>query len=82
MNNFEIEDYYKHQPLFHGVFSKNELPKKLKRGAYVVNMDDSDSIKGGTHWIAIIYLNKTKFYFDSYGVMPPLLKQVKIVNNN
>ena len=29
--NFEIQKYYKNEPRFNGVFSRNNLPKKEKR---------------------------------------------------
>ena len=30
LTNFEIQKYYKNQPRFNGVFSRNNLPKKNK----------------------------------------------------
>ena len=38
--NFEIEKYYKNEPRFNGVFSRKNLPKKIKDGAYVINLDE------------------------------------------
>ena len=32
--NFEIQKYYQNEPRFNGVFSRNNLPKKIKDGAY------------------------------------------------
>ena len=37
---FEIQKYYKNEPRFNGVFSRNNLPKKIKDGAYVTNLDN------------------------------------------
>ena len=37
--NFEIIDYFKNEPRFNGVFSRNNLPKTIKKGAYVINID-------------------------------------------
>ena len=34
LNNFEIQKYYKNEPRFNGVFSRNNLFKKIKDGAY------------------------------------------------
>ena len=31
LTNFEIEKYYKNEPTFNGVFSRNNLPKKKKK---------------------------------------------------
>ena len=38
--NFEIQKYYKNEPRFNGVFSTDNLPKKIKDGAYVINLDE------------------------------------------
>ena len=32
LTNFEIQKYYKNEPRINGVFSKNNLPKKVKNG--------------------------------------------------
>ena len=37
--NFEIKKYYKNESRFNGVFSRNYLPKKIKDGAYVINLN-------------------------------------------
>ena len=39
LTNFEIQKYYQNEPRFNGVFSRNNLPKKIKDGAYVINLD-------------------------------------------
>ena len=38
--NFEIQNYYQNEPRFNGAFSRNNLPKKRKNGAYVINLDE------------------------------------------
>ena len=45
--NFEIQKYYENEPRFNGVFSRNNFPKTIKTGAYVVNFDEYVNI--GTH---------------------------------
>ena len=30
LTNFEIEKYYQDEPRFNGVYSRNNLPKKIK----------------------------------------------------
>ena len=40
LTNFEIQKYYKNEPRFNGVFSRNNLPKKIKDGAYIINLDE------------------------------------------
>ena len=71
LTNFEIQMYYQNKPRFNGlafneVYSRDNLPDKIKDGAYVINLDEySDT---GTHWIALYVNNKTVTYFDSFGV--------------
>ena len=40
LTNFEIQRYYENEQRFNGVFSRNNLPKKIKDGAYVINLDE------------------------------------------
>ena len=51
LTNFEIQKYYQNEPRFNGVYSRNNLPKKIKDGAYVINLDEYADV--GTHWIAL-----------------------------
>ena len=64
--NFEIQKYYKNEPRFNGVYSRDNLPK-IKDGAYVINLDEYSDI--GTHWVALyVQINNSVTYFDSFGV--------------
>ena len=67
-------EYYKNEPRFNGVYSRNNLPKTIKEGAYVINLDEYNDI--GTHWIAL-YVRNNCIYFDSFGVghIPNEIKQ-------
>ena len=66
LTNFEIQKYYKNEPRFYGVFSRNNLFEKLKDGAYIINLDEYADV--GTHWI-VLFCNRNKIvYFDSFGV--------------
>ena len=58
-------EYYKNEPRFNGVYSRNNLPKTIKKGAYIINLDEYNDI--GTHWIAL-YVSINCIYFDSFGV--------------
>ena len=40
--------------------------KKIKDGAYVINLDEYSDIR--THWNALYVLNDNVTYFDSFGV--------------
>ena len=66
LTNFEIQKYYKNEPRFNGVFSKNNLPKKVKNGVYVINLDEYADL--GTHWIALFCNRNEIVYFDSFDV--------------
>ena len=35
LTNIEISEYYKNEPRFNGVYSRNNLPNEIKNGAYV-----------------------------------------------
>ena len=66
LTNFEIQRNYQDESRFNRVFSINDLPKKVKDGAYVIKLDEYAYV--GTHWIAL-FCNKNEIvYFDSFGV--------------
>ena len=56
----------KNEPRFNGVYSRNNLPKIIKKGAYVINLDEYANI--GTHWIGVFVKPKYTVYFDNFGV--------------
>ena len=66
LTNFEIMKYYENESRFNGVYSRDNLPNKIKDGAYVINLDEYSDI--GTHWIALYVKNNDITYFDSFGV--------------
>ena len=77
--NFETRAYYQNEPRFIGVYSRDNLPDKIKYGAYIVNLDGHSDI--GTHWVALHVNNKTVTYFDSFGV-EDIPKEIKTFTNN
>ena len=66
LTNFEIQKYYKNEPRFNGVFSRNNLFKKIKEGAYIINLEKYANV--GTHWIALFCKKNKIVYFDSFGI--------------
>ena len=64
--NFEIQKYYQNEPRFNGVYSRNNLTKKIKGGAYVIYLDEYADV--GWHWIALFYSRSEKVYLNSFGV--------------
>ena len=71
--NFEIQTYYRNEPRFIGVYSRDNLPDKI------INLDEYSDI--GTHWIALYVNNKTVPYFDSSGI-EHIPKEIKNFTNN
>ena len=51
---------------FNGVYSRDNLPKTIKTGAYVINLDEYADV--GTHWIPLYVKNNEIIYFGSFGV--------------
>ena len=49
-----------------GVYSRNNLPNKIKKGPYVINLDGYENT--GTHWVSLFVKAKYTVYFDSFGV--------------
>ena len=64
--NFEISEYYKNEPRFNGVYSRNNLPKAIKKGTFVINLDEYENM--GTYWVALFVKPKYTVYFDSFGI--------------
>ena len=50
LTNIQIKRYYQNEPRFINVYSRDNLPNKIKDGAYVINLDEYSDI--GTPWIA------------------------------
>ena len=66
LSNFEIQEYYQNEPRFDGAYSRNNLPKKIKDGGYVINLDEYADV--GTHWVALFCKRIEIVFFDSFGV--------------
>ena len=66
LTNFEIQEYYQNKSRFNGIYSRNNLPNKIKDGAYVINLDQYPDI--GTHWVALYVKNNDVTSFDTFGV--------------
>ena len=73
--NFETQKYYKNERKFNGVFSRNNLPKKIKDGAYVINLDEYAD--AGTHWIALFCKKKMKLFISIVLMLNILLMKLK-----
>ena len=58
--------YYENESRFNGVYSRDNLPNKIKDGAYVINLDEYSDI--GTHWVALWRNINSVTYFDGFGL--------------
>ena len=65
LTNIEISKYYANEPRFNGVYSRNNLANKIKKGAYVINLDEYENT--GTHWVSLFVKPKFTVNFDSFG---------------
>ena len=66
LTNFEIQKYFQNEPRFNSFYSINNLPKKIKDGTYVINLDEYADVSA--HWIALLCRRSEIVYFDSFGV--------------
>ena len=77
--NIETNEYHINEPRFNGAYSRNNLPKKIKKGAYVINLDEYENT--GTHWIALFVKTNEAIYFDSF-VIEHIPKEInKFISN-
>ena len=80
LTNIEISEYYANEPRFNGVYSRNNLPNKIKKGAYIINLDEYENT--GTHWVSLFVKPKYTVYFDSFGVEHILKEINKFIGSN
>ena len=80
LTNIEISEYYKNEPRFNGVYSRNNLPKTIKKRVYVINLDEYENT--GTHWIALFPIPKYTVYFDSFCIEHMPKEIYKFFSNN
>ena len=66
LTNIDISEYYVSESRFNGVYSRDNLPKITKKGAYIINLDEYENT--GTHWIALFVKPNEVIYFDSFGI--------------
>ena len=80
LTNIEISEYYKNELKFNGVYSRNNLPKAIKKEAYLINLDEYKNT--GTHWIALFVKPKYTVSFDSFGIEHIPKEINKFIGNN
>ena len=78
LSDRDIIEILKNQNIhIHGIFMKDELPSKLTKGFYIINLQSSTE-GNGTHWVALYYNPVCSYYFDAFGFIAPLEIQNKI----
>jgi len=66
LSNFDIDHLMAHYRIpYHGCYVKNRLPRHLKNGAYIINLN------GSSHWTALIKDGSHSYYFDAFGFPGP-----------
>ena len=78
LSNFETQKNYKKNAKFYVVYSRNNLPK-VKGGAYIINVDEYESI--GIHLIAFYVNYNNVTYFDSFRVEHITKEIIKFIGN-
>ena len=86
LTNLEIDKIMTKYDNYRGTFSKDMLPKTMKKNeATVVNLQGYFA-GDGTHWVCIYNDEKSDKvkYFDSFGLVPPneVIKYMKTTNKN
>ena len=81
LTNIDLEvAAVKHNIPLVSVFSKDNPPKQLIPGGYIINLQDAKDSGGnqlpGSHWTAMWIETKNRkpwaCYFDPFGIAPPL----------
>lgn len=72
LSDKEIDEILKNYKIqYNGIFEKDCLPKILKDGFYVINLQSSTE-GNGTHWCCLYKINDVyAIYFDAFGEVPP-----------
>ena len=74
LTNFEIQQYYQNEPRFNSVYSRNNLPKQIKDGAYVINLDE---YKDTGHTGVLYFVKKKKLFTLIALALDIYLKKLK-----
>ena len=71
LSNTDLDRLLKDIPTYMGSYSKDTLPKTLKKGCwYIANMQNERD-GNGTHWVCFKYGNPL-CYYDPFGIAPPI----------
>ena len=62
------------------LYSRNNLPNKIKKGAYIINLDEYEDT--GTHLVSLFVKTNEAIYFDSFGIEHIPKEINKFINND
>ena len=71
--------YYENDAKLNVVYSRDNLPNKIKEGTYVINIDEYSDI--GTHWVVLWVNNTNVTFFDTFGVEHIPKEIIKSIEN-
>ena len=74
LTNFEIQKYHQNEPRFNAVFSINNLPKKIRDGAYVIDLARYADV---VHIGLLYFVTKVKLFILIVLVLNMFLKRLK-----
>ena len=71
LSNFDLMEWVKKLNLkhFRGIFSRDNLPQKIKKEIGIINLDDMQG--PGTHWVCYRNVDSVVEYFDPFGLIMP-----------
>ena len=74
LTNYDLEELCEEFDVpLHGIYMKDQLPKEIKNGNYMINLQSSMGGKNnGTHWTCLIVKNQNTFFYDPYGAPPSI----------
>ena len=72
LTNFEIQRYYENEPRFNRVYSRKNLLKKIKDGAYAINLVQI-LVRIGL----LYFVTKVKLFISTVLVLNMFLKRLK-----
>ena len=69
LSNFDLFDWIKKLGIkhFRDIYSRDKLPKKIKKECGIVNLDDNQG--PGTHWVGYRNIDSFVEYFDPFGLI-------------